>query len=501
MAGGRLLGYTVGAFLCLAASAQATTGWAVQSGVGGDNALYRINLETGAATKIGLGVGYTQLRSLTFDAEGRLWGADDGADQLIRIDLQTGVGTPVASTVDSSVHTLEFDCAGRLLMVANPGSVYGLYTVNPTDASATLVGPTGVAVVGLASTQSALFGLTGSGTVGLGRINPATGAVTPVGSTNVADLQGGGLAAAVTGSLWAISSDASANIYSVDSATGQAILQSAVNPAGAGYGGLAIDAPSRCGPPAVSVTSGPEGLTNDSTPTFTFSAPPPGGSLQCGFDAALVPCGGQTTTAAPLADGPHSFDVKATARDGVAASAVRTFTVDTTPPQVEITERPPDLSADATPTFRFSSPEAGVGYACSIDGAAFAGCSGADASHSPTALADGSHTFSVVGTDAAGNAASPVSDEFVIDATAPDTQVDSGRVKTRKKRVKVPFVVEGQPATAACSFDRAAFAPCASPFRTPKMKRPSKHRLEIRSTDPAGNVEQTPALVTIKRKR
>ena len=113
-----------------------------------------------------------------------------------------------------------------------------------------------------------------------------------------APVQGGGLAADTSGALWAISPDAAGNIYSVNPSTGGAVLTSAVNTLnGAGFTGFAIDAPSRCGPPTISITSGPQSLTNDPTPTFNFSVAVPGAALQCGFDSALAPCDGRRTHA------------------------------------------------------------------------------------------------------------------------------------------------------------------------------------------------------------
>ena len=394
-----LLSLTVAVFVGLVGSAHATTGWAVQSGV--NDGLYRIDLETGEETAVGSGVGFFQTRSLAFDAQGRLFAVDSGVDQLIQINLGTGVGTPVGSTIEGTVHSLEFDCAGRLLMVANPAGTHNLYTVDPASGAGTLVGPTGMTVAGLASTQNTVFALTGAGaSVGLGTVDPATGGVAPIGLTGQMDLQAGGLAADSSGALWAISPDPAGNIYGVNSSTGAAVLQGAVNAAnGSGFGGLAIDAPSRCGPPTVTVTSGPQGLTNDSTPTFSFSVAVPGASLQCGFDSALAPCGGQTATSAPLADGAHSFRAVALARDGVSASATRAFTVDTKPPKTRLTRHPKRRTHARTVKFKFSSSERST-FRCKLDRRRWSRC------RSPRTyrhLRPGRHRFRVAATDRAGN--------------------------------------------------------------------------------------------------
>ena len=73
---------------------------------------------------------------------------------------------------------------------------------------------------------------------------------------------------------------------------------------------------------------------------------------------------------------------------------------DTTPPQTTINSGPSGTIKKTTATFTFSSSEANSTFECKLDSAAFSACS------SPkeyTGLAQGSHTFQVRATDAAGN--------------------------------------------------------------------------------------------------
>jgi hypothetical protein len=98
--------------------------------------------------------------------------------------------------------------------------------------------------------------------------------------------------------------------------------------------------------------------------------------------------------------------VKDAAGNPLAADKVWTFTttaapVDTTPPDTTITSGPLGIVKSRDATFTFSSTEPDSTFECSLDGAAFSACS------SPkqyTGLADGTHTFEVKATDAAGNA-------------------------------------------------------------------------------------------------
>ncbi len=82
----------------------------------------------------------------------------------------------------------------------------------------------------------------------------------------------------------------------------------------------------------------------------------------------------------------------------------------------------------ASPSFAFTSTEAGSTFECRIDSGTWGACT-SPASYSN--LADGSHTFEVRATDAATNVdASPASQTWTIDTAAPDTTITSGPTGT-----------------------------------------------------------------------
>ena len=90
--------------------------------------------------------------------------------------------------------------------------------------------------------------------------------------------------------------------------------------------------------PQTSITGGPSGTTGDSTPGFSFAASELGMSFQCKVDGgAFAPCSSPRTLG-PLADGPHSFQVRAIDPAGNidASPAQRAFTVVTGSPFVPI---------------------------------------------------------------------------------------------------------------------------------------------------------------------
>jgi hypothetical protein len=257
--------------------------------------------------------------------------------------------------------------------------------------------------------------------------------------------------------------------------------------------------------PTIQIDDRPDDLTNSANPTWHFSSAEGGLAFECSVDgAAFGACnGGPAHSAGSLPDGPHAFAVRGRDAVGNAGPTLSDdFSIDRTGPDISFSGRPAELANDNTPTWQLSSAEAGVTYRCAIDGADPAPCSGPGATHTATALGDGDHSLVVVGLDSLGNQGSAIADQFAIDTKAPETEiVGKAPVKAKKKRVSIPFGSNEAGATFACSFDGGAFAPCSSPFQTPKLKRHSKHTLEVRATDQAGNTDSTPATVKIKRKR
>ncbi len=94
-------------------------------------------------------------------------------------------------------------------------------------------------------------------------------------------------------------------------------------------------------PPNTTIDSGPSGTTNDQTPSFAFSATKPGSSFACRIDSGpYAPCR-SPYTASRLADGPHTFSVRATDASGNVdpTPASRRFKVDTTAPDLVISDQ------------------------------------------------------------------------------------------------------------------------------------------------------------------
>jgi hypothetical protein len=84
------------------------------------------------------------------------------------------------------------------------------------------------------------------------------------------------------------------------------------------------------------------------------------------------------------------------------------------------------------------------------------------------------------------------------DRTPPETTIDSGPDATTLSRsATFSFSADQEGSTFECSLDGAAFAACSSP-KTYTSLALGDHELRVRATDPAGNVDATPASRTWK---
>ncbi len=84
-------------------------------------------------------------------------------------------------------------------------------------------------------------------------------------------------------------------------------------------------------PPDTTITAGPTGTTSDNTPTFSFTATEAGSTFACRVDAAAFAACTTPFTTGVLADGAHTFEVRATDAAGNTdpTPAAQSFTVNT----------------------------------------------------------------------------------------------------------------------------------------------------------------------------
>jgi hypothetical protein len=137
------------------------------------------------------------------------------------------------------------------------------------------------------------------------------------------------------------------------------------------------------------------------------------GTLAGAATPAAVPVSGGGTVAvalpAGLSSGAHTVYAVASPSGDIATQPI---TVDNAaPPVPTITAGPSGSTTATTAAFTFSDTEAGVTFACALDGAAATSC-GSPASY--TGLANGAHTFSVTATDGAGNVSAAASRTWTV---------------------------------------------------------------------------------------
>jgi glucose/arabinose dehydrogenase len=156
------------------------------------------------------------------------------------------------------------------------------------------------------------------------------------------------------------------------------------------------------------IDSGPT-VTNDTTPDFAFSANQAGSTFECMVDTGgWQPCT-TPTTLATLAEGSHTFSVRATA-GGVTdpTPASRTFTIDITKPTVTVTAPAAGSTVSGVITLEATAADAagvtgvkwyvdGIEVISDYDGAPWS------RSWSTTGVANGSHKLYAKARDAAGN--------------------------------------------------------------------------------------------------
>ena len=247
-------------------------------------------------------------------------------------------------------------------------------------------------------------------------------------------------------------------------------------------------------PPVVALT-GPEGPTNDTTPSFAFTSGEAGSTFECrrAAGAAFAPCTSPQSFGAMSHGDAGFFEVRATdAALNTGAPETRSFTIDTVAPAVSLQSGPPGLSNDPTPTFTFASGDPAVAFECRAGTAGAPGSFASCASpHTTDPQPDGARAFEVRAVDAAGNVGGSATQPFAVDTIAPAVSIDGGPADpTDDTTPTFTFSSSDPTASFACRAGTAlapgAFTPCASPHTTAALPE-GPVVFEVRATDPAAN--------------
>jgi len=255
-------------------------------------------------------------------------------------------------------------------------------------------------------------------------------------------------------------------------------------------------APPDTTPPETTISAGPSGTVASRTATFAFDSSEAGSTFECALDAGSFDACDSPRTYWPVADGSHTFRVRARDRDGNVdpTPAARTWAVDATPPETTIDSGPAGTTTATSASFAFSSSEPGGSFECALDGGPFTACS---SPRSYSSLALGSHTFEVRARDTVGNLdPTPAARSWTIgapDTTPPETTITARPpLLTNATTASFSFSSSEPGSTYRCRLDAASFAACTSP-RTYSNLSDGSHTFEVAAVDAAANVDPTPA--------
>lgn len=249
----------------------------------------------------------------------------------------------------------------------------------------------------------------------------------------------------------------------------------------------------------ITLTEKPPVLGNSADVTFGLMTNI-AATIECRLDSEAYHACSDHQAVAALSDGMHSFDARATAGDQMAAIPTYSFAVDTMPPAMMITGQPPANSPVATAQFYFQKDDSTT-VTCQLDSAAATACT------SPvmySGLADGSHTFTVTGTDGAGNTASATY-TWMVDTTAPDLTITMEPRNPSTSTTATFQFFKGSAVTVTCQLDAGAPAACTSP-KTYTGLADGSHTFTLKDTNSAGitstqtytwTIDATPPAVTI----
>ncbi|MBI3074420.1 MAG: hypothetical protein HYY84_20095 [Deltaproteobacteria bacterium] len=238
--------------------------------------------------------------------------------------------------------------------------------------------------------------------------------------------------------------------------------------------------------PDTGFSSTPALLSRSPSPTFGFFCDNTQGcSFFCSLDGAAESACESPLQLGPLADGPHTFSVRAQNREGASdpSAATHAWTVDTTAPTVTFDGGPLPRSNATSATIVFASNDPGATFVCAMDDAGASPCTSPQTASS---LGDGTHTLSVRATDDAGNTGEATVYVWVVDTTAPSVSFDGGPAAlTNSATATFAFSGTEEGCTFVCAVDDAGAAPCASSYVVTVGE--GAHSVSVRATDDAGN--------------
>jgi hypothetical protein len=257
-----------------------------------------------------------------------------------------------------------------------------------------------------------------------------------------------------------------------------------------------------CTLPTAAIDSKPANPTKSTSASFGFHSTPAGASFECKLGAeAFAACEASGISyPGPLADGTHTFQVRAKNAGGTGAPTSYSWRVDTLAPTTIIDTKPVDPSPGKSSAFTFHADEAGSSFECSLDkGTVIGDFSLCASGQTYSNLADGEYTFNVRAKDTAANVGSPASfswevDNSLADTTPPQTTIGAkpGDPSTSSTAF-FGYASNESGSSFECALDGGPFSPCPAPGVTYSGLAAGPHSFQVRAVDTSANVDPTPA--------
>lgn len=169
-----------------------------------------------------------------------------------------------------------------------------------------------------------------------------------------------------------------------------------------------------------------------------------------------------------------------------------TLTQVTDPPKVTFNVAPTQTGPH--PTITFSAPHQSW-FACKLNGSTTS-CSsdGKGTGSFDKVLPTGTHKLTVKATDSFYNAGSELSWTFTVDATGPDTFIDSPAPAYGGGYPQIAFHASEAGVTYRCQYDNQVKDPCTSPWQLSTVPPVGAHKITVTAHDKWGNPDPTPAV-------
>jgi hypothetical protein len=176
-------------------------------------------------------------------------------------------------------------------------------------------------------------------------------------------------------------------------------------------------------PPETTINSAPPALSANASASFSFASDESGSTFECSLDGGAYGACSSPQGYAGLADGAHTFSVRATdsSANTDASPASHAWTIDATPPNASLAD--PGAYVRGTVTLNASADDgSGSGVATLVIQRSPAGAgtwTAVGANWNTTGVADGAYDLRARATDNAGNSANSPVVTVTVDNTAP----------------------------------------------------------------------------------